>query len=106
MPVLDWIGKAQVVNHANEVPFHVLERSYSYGGKGKTTQDNGSGNRIIHGDNLLALKSLLPEYEGRVKCIYIDKRLPFLIQSCEEVQSPKTVDIQAFGDFAFSRKAA
>lgn len=73
MPVLDWIGKAQVVNHANEVPFHVLERSYSYGEKGKTKKDNGSGNRIIHGDNLVALKSLLPEYEGRVKCIYIKK---------------------------------
>lgn len=72
MPVLDWIGKAQVVNHANEVPFHVLEWSYSYGAKGKTKKDNGSENRIIHGDNLVALKSLLPEYEGRVKCIYID----------------------------------
>ncbi|MBR1552484.1 MAG: site-specific DNA-methyltransferase, partial [Schwartzia sp.] len=72
MPVLEWIGKEKVVNHANEVPFHVLERSYSYGGKGKTTDDNGSGNKIIHGDNLVALKSLLPEYEGRVKCIYID----------------------------------
>lgn len=72
MPVLEWIGKEKVVNHANEVPFHVLERSYSYGVKGKTTEDNGSENKIIHGDNLLALKSLLPEYEGRVKCIYID----------------------------------
>ncbi len=72
MPVLEWIGKEKVVNHANEVLFHVLERSYSYGVKGKTTKDNGSENKIIHGDNLLALKSLLPEYEGRVKCIYID----------------------------------
>lgn len=33
---------------------------------------NDNGNKIIHGDNLEALKSLLPEYEGRVKCIYID----------------------------------
>ena len=33
---------------------------------------NSSGNRIIHGDNLEALKALLPEYEGRIKCIYID----------------------------------
>ena len=71
MPVLDWIGKEKVVNHVNEVPFHVLERSYSYGEKGKTKKDNGSENKIIHGDNLVALKSLLPEYEGRVKCIYI-----------------------------------
>ncbi len=68
MPVLEWIGKEKVVNHANEVPFHVLERTYSYGGAGTGAEDN----KIIHGDNLLALKSLLPEYEGRVKCIYID----------------------------------
>lgn len=65
MPVLEWIGKEKVVNHADEVPFHVLERSYSYGAE-------DSQNKIIHGDNLVALKSLLPEYEGRVKCIYID----------------------------------
>ena len=32
----------------------------------------GKYNMIIHGDNLLALKSLLPKYEGKVKCIYID----------------------------------
>lgn len=64
MPVLEWIGKEKVVNHADEVPFHVLERSYSYGAE-------DSQNKIIHGDNLVALKSLLPEYEGRVKCIYI-----------------------------------
>ena len=65
MPVLEWIGKEKVVNHADEVPFHVLERSYSYGAE-------DSQNKIIHGDNLVALKALLPEYEGRVKCIYID----------------------------------
>ena len=65
MPVLQWIGKDKVINHHLDVPFHVLDKQYTFGGE-------DSGNKIIHGDNLLALKSLLPEYEGRVKCIYID----------------------------------
>jgi len=65
MPRLEWIGKEKVVNHAKDVAFHVLDKKYSYGEK-------NSGNMIIHGDNLLALKSLLPEYEGRINCIYID----------------------------------
>ncbi|MBQ6207943.1 MAG: site-specific DNA-methyltransferase [Oscillospiraceae bacterium] len=65
MPTLDWIGKEKVVNHHQEVPYRVLERRYSYG-------DADSGNMIIRGDNLEALKALLPRYEGRVKCVYID----------------------------------
>ena len=72
MPTLDWIGKEKVVNHHLDVPFHVLERRYSYDESGQHAEDNGSENMIIHGDNLLALKSLLPQYEGRIKCIYID----------------------------------
>ena len=64
MPTLDWIGKDKVVNHHMDVPFRVLEKKYSYG--------EDSDNMIIHGDNLSALKSLLPQYEGKIKCIYID----------------------------------
>jgi adenine-specific DNA-methyltransferase len=64
MPTLNWIGKDKVINHAAEVPYRVLERRYTHGEDG--------GNMIIRGDNLAALKSLLPLYEGRVKCIYID----------------------------------
>ncbi|MDD7141432.1 MAG: site-specific DNA-methyltransferase, partial [Phascolarctobacterium succinatutens] len=67
-----WIGKDKVLNHHLEVPFHVLERQYSFDEAGKHEEDNGSENMIIHGDNLLALKSLLPKYEGKIKCIYID----------------------------------
>ena len=65
MPTLNWIGKDKVVNHHLDVPFRVLEEQYTYG-------DNADGNIIIHGDNLDALKALLPRFEGRVKCIYID----------------------------------
>lgn len=72
MPTLEWIGKNKVVNHHLNVPYCVLERKYSYGEDGQHEEDNGSENMIIHGDNLLALKSLLPQYEGRVNCIYID----------------------------------
>lgn len=72
MPTLEWIGKSKVVNHHQEVLFRVLERQYSFDENGKHTEDNGSDNMIIHGDNLEALKTLLPQYEGRVKCIYID----------------------------------
>lgn len=72
MPTLNWIGKDKVLNHHLEVPFHVLERQYSLDEAGKHEEDNGSENMIIHGDNLLALKSLLPKYEGKIKCIYID----------------------------------
>ena len=72
MPILEWIGKNKVVNHHQEVPFRVLERQYSFDEQGQHTADNGSENMIIHGDNLEALKALLPQYEGKVKCIYID----------------------------------
>ena len=66
MPTLNWIGKEKVVSHHLEVPYRVLDRKYTFG----DTPD--SGNMIIHGDNLEALKALLPQYEGKVKCIYID----------------------------------
>mgnify|MGYP000165706268 FL=1 len=72
MPTLEWIGKDKVVNHHQEVPYRVLERQYSYDETGQHAEDNGSENMIIHGDNLEALKALLPRYEGKVKCIYID----------------------------------
>lgn len=72
MPTLEWIGKEKVVNHHHEVPYRILERRYSFDEKGEHEEDNGSENMIIHGDNLVALKALLPRYEGKVDCIYID----------------------------------
>lgn len=65
MPTLEWIGKEKVINHHQDVPYRVLDKKYTYNG-------DTSENMIIHGDNLLALKSLLPQYEGRIDCIYID----------------------------------
>ena len=72
MPTLEWIGKDKVINHHQDVAYRVLERQYSYSAEGQTEADIGSGNMIIHGDNLVALKALLPQYEGKIKCIYID----------------------------------
>ena len=73
MPTLHWIGKDKVVNHHAEVPFRVLEHKYGFRGNDPTdTSGTHSGNKIIHGDNLEALKALLPEYEGKIDCVYID----------------------------------
>jgi len=72
MPTLHWIGNDKVINHHLDVPFKVLEHSYGFDNGTQTDQETYSGNKIIHGDNLEALKALLPEYEGKVKCIYID----------------------------------
>lgn len=64
MPTLDWIGKDKVINHHMDVPYRVLDAQYTFG--------EDTGNMIIHGDNLEALKSLLPQYEGKIRCLYID----------------------------------
>lgn len=72
MPTLHWIGKEKVINHHLHVPFKVLQHQYGYQNGAQTNQPAHTGNKIIHGDNLEALKALLPEYEGRIKCIYID----------------------------------
>ena len=67
MPTLDWIGKKAVINHHNEVPFHLLKEAPDL-----SVGEAGNGNLLVEGDNLLALKALLPYYAGQVKCIYID----------------------------------
>lgn len=100
MPTLHWIGKEKVQTHHNDVPYRVLKQQYTYGNENNTCGDDACGddasrvvkdttvgntdspsseggvgevnNMIIHGDNLEALKALLPEYENRVDCIYID----------------------------------
>ena len=72
MPTLHWIGKDKVINHHMDVPYKVLDHSYSFDNGTQAETEIESGNKIIHGDNLEALKSLLPEYEGKINCIYID----------------------------------
>lgn len=67
MPTLNWIGKDAVVNHHLQVPFHLLKDVPDL-----ACGQPGDGNLIVQGDNLVALKALLPGYAGQVKCIYID----------------------------------
>jgi adenine-specific DNA-methyltransferase len=58
MPTLHWVGKNKVINHHHDVPFRLLDKQYSFvANEGAST--NSKNNRIIHGDNLEALKSLL-----------------------------------------------
>ena len=91
MPTLNWIGKEAVINHHQKVLFRTLTKKYTFSSKSISNEQSAmsnsektqpiancklltanSENKIIHGDNLEALKALLPEYEGRIKCIYID----------------------------------
>ncbi|MDY0237000.1 MAG: hypothetical protein RBR71_13325 [Gudongella sp.] len=77
MPTLNWIGKDAIFNHHKEIPYCVLDRKYSYDSEDQHIEDDGSENVIIHGDNLYALKPLLPKYEGKIKCIFIDPSYNF-----------------------------
>lgn len=72
MPELTWIGKEKVLTHHLDVPFRVLEHRGSYNGQGRHSEGDESQNMVIHGDNLEALKALLPRFEGSIDCIYID----------------------------------
>ncbi len=67
MPTLDWIGKNAVVGHHKEVPYRLIKCD-----KELSVGETGEGNLLVEGDNLHALKALLPYYGGKVKCIYID----------------------------------
>ena len=68
MPSLEFKGKQFVYAHHLTVPYRPLtpDPARSVGDM------DGDGNLIVHGDNLHALKALLPRYEGQVKCVYID----------------------------------
>ncbi|MCY4370668.1 MAG: site-specific DNA-methyltransferase [bacterium] len=69
MPRLNFKGKVFVENHHLAVPFHELVPVRE---KGLSEKASLHDNLIIHGDNLAALKGLLPTYHGKVKCVYID----------------------------------
>lgn len=67
MPILHWLTREEDIGRARRAPYRLLEpvAEHSYGA-------SDTGNMLIQGDNLEALKALLPYYAGRVKCIYID----------------------------------
>jgi DNA modification methylase len=72
MPVLQFKGKSVVENYHHTVPHHILEFDQGLSCLDKGAKPSLDGNLIIEGDNLLALKALLPTHAGRIKCIYID----------------------------------
>lgn len=67
MPILQWLNRDKSIKEAGRVPYRLLKADpkLSYG-------DENTENMLIQGDNLDALKALLPYYAGKVKCIYID----------------------------------
>lgn len=74
MPFLDWVNKNQARASSTQVPYHLLQKEAEYGAP--------SENMVIQGDNLLALRALMPLYAGCVKCIFIDP--PYNTQSAFE----------------------
>ncbi|HCI3589495.1 TPA: site-specific DNA-methyltransferase [Acinetobacter baumannii] len=77
MPLLNWVNRNQAEETATNVPYHLLKFEKSYGDVKQAKE-----NLIIQGDNLQALKALLPLYGGKVKCILIDP--PYNTQSAFE----------------------
>jgi adenine-specific DNA-methyltransferase len=77
MPLLHWLTRDADLKLSSKAPYRLLEHvpELSFG-------DADSKNMLIQGDNLDALKTLLPFYAGRVKCVYIDP--PFNTQSAFE----------------------
>jgi adenine-specific DNA-methyltransferase len=67
MPTLNWIGKEAVEHHHRDVPYRLIHCDGAL-----SAGDPDAGNLLVQGDNLEALKALLPYYGGQVKCIYID----------------------------------
>lgn len=67
MPTLDWLNRADAFTTAPRVPYRLLENISIHG-----DVRGAQGNLLIQGDNLDALKALLPFYRGQVKCIFID----------------------------------
>lgn len=65
MPFLNWINDDVARRQGKNVPFHLLEKQEHNG-------DPKFNNMLIQGDNLIALRALLPFYKGKVKCIFID----------------------------------
>ena len=72
MPTLQFKGKTAIECYHHTVPHHTLEFDEKLSVLGKGEKPGLDGNLIIEGDNLLALKALLPTHAGRIKCVYID----------------------------------
>src|SRR6266550_1041732 len=72
MPVIQFKGKTAIESYHHTIPHHTLDFDLKLSELPKSEKPSLDGNLIIEGDNLLALKALLPTHAGRIKCIYID----------------------------------
>ncbi len=70
MPSVKWIKKDEILAQTNAVPYRVLKHEYHYEEGVQTSNEAANGHKIIHGDQLEILKSLLPLYEGKMSRIY------------------------------------
>jgi len=68
MPTIQFKGKNIIWNHHLSVPYHTLEEVEDL----HFQPEKADSNIIVEGDNLIALKALLPQYAGKIKCVYID----------------------------------
>ena len=83
MPTLDWLNRAEALTLSDKVPYRVLDPVSEHG-------DGNAEDLLIQGDNLDALKALLPFYRGRVKCIFIDP--PYNTKSTASVSESNSFD--------------
>jgi adenine-specific DNA-methyltransferase len=79
MPTLDWLHRAAAFSIADQVPYRLLDTVSHHG---SSSPAHSTDNLLIHGDNLEALKALMPFYRGCIKCIFIDP--PYNTQSAFE----------------------
>ena len=86
MPTLHWLTRDTDIHAVARVSYRLLEE----------TPDLSTGNMLIQGDNLEALKALLPFYAGQVKCIHIDP--PYNTRSAFEHYDDNLEHSQGAGD--------
>lgn len=96
MPILQWLDRDKHVKAAEAVPYRLLEADDAH-----SAGDAESLNMLIQGDNLDALKALLPYYAGRVKCIFIDP--PYNTQSAVSIHYDDNVEHSQWLSIMFPR---
>ncbi len=96
MPILNWLGRDEALKTAAKTPYRLLEEvpELGYG-------DKSADNMIVQGDNLEALKALLPFYAGQVKCIYIDP--PFNTKSMQNIYYDDNIENSKWLSIMFPR---
>jgi adenine-specific DNA-methyltransferase len=96
MPILQWLDRERHVKSAESMPYRLLEADDAH-----SAGDAETSNMLIQGDNLEALKALLPSYAVRVKCIFIDP--PYNTRSAFEHYDDFPIESWSAGSGKFAR---